>query len=419
MRSWTAVALLCTGLAAFGCNQNSLQGTQPHIVVDPPEVDFGRVEQGTPGPGSVFITNTGSQPLEVRRFEVVPPGVFEVADPVVSPEAPVTLGPNDVVEVQLAFVPSGPGPTAAKLQIFNNDPAEPVVTVDLGGLGFRVNTDYFTQPGLVDQADILFVVDNSGSMGDDQVKLGNAFDTFINWISDTIVDYRIAVTTTDTSDFVTAGVFHGSPAVLDPSTPNLKEAFASNVQVGTTGAFVERGFQAAALAFSDDNLAGPNANFLRDDARLYIVFVSDEDDQSGESVYWYIDYFADLKGGRDRIYFASISGPPGSGCETAAAGTRYYSIAYTADGFWGSICQPNFGYQLLQLGFAVSGLYGQFSLTQPATPGTLEVYVDDVLLEYGVDWELNESNNAVKFYPASIPAAGSTIKVVYEVDTPS
>src|SRR5688572_31882168 len=49
-------------------------------------------------------------------------------------------------------------------------------------------------------ADILFVVDNSGSMADDQRRLAASFDAFINQLSSVPnANYRIAVVTTDLS----------------------------------------------------------------------------------------------------------------------------------------------------------------------------------------------------------------------------
>src|SRR5688500_11794018 len=65
-------------------------------------------------------------------------------------------------------------------------------------IGGQIHTDTFVQGDLVGgYADILFVIDNSGSMYDDQVRLAQSFDTFINWIVGESVDFHIAITTTD------------------------------------------------------------------------------------------------------------------------------------------------------------------------------------------------------------------------------
>ena len=45
--------------------------------------------------------------------------------------------------------------------------------------------------------DLLFVVDNSGSMSEEQENLARSFDTFIHWLTQENVDFHIAITTTD------------------------------------------------------------------------------------------------------------------------------------------------------------------------------------------------------------------------------
>lgn len=413
MRGVFRAALALTGIlvVASGCNEQGLQGTIPHIVVDPQQLDLGRHEQGVTGIGSVSVTNIGSQPLEIYELSLVPAGPFSIVSPAPTNEAPVTLGPNDLVDLEIAFTPLTAGEVSSELHIRNNDPNEQVVRVDLDGRGFYVQTDYFTQPALVDQADILFVVDNSGSMYDEQVLLGNGFATFIDWIAGTVVDFQIAVTATDE-----LGSFYGTTPVIDPSTPNIEATFASNVQVGTNGAYFERGFASAKVALEN------NPTFLRPTAQLYLMFVSDEDDQSGGSVLSWVDYFADLKGGRERVFFSSISGPPTSACQTAdsnaAPGPRYHYISNLGQGHWGSICQTDFGHSLLQLGFAVSGLYGEFELSQPATADTARVWVDDVPAD-PADFHLDAGTNSIVFTAAALPPAGSSVRVSYEVDTPN
>ena len=52
-------------------------------------------------------------------------------------------------------------------------------------------------PGTLTAVDILFVVDNSGSMGAAQAKLARAMSSFAARLDNEGVDYRIAVTTTD------------------------------------------------------------------------------------------------------------------------------------------------------------------------------------------------------------------------------
>jgi hypothetical protein len=52
-------------------------------------------------------------------------------------------------------------------------------------------------PGAGGQADVLFVVDNSGSMGEEQARLAQAIGAFVERLQGEGTDVRIAVTTTD------------------------------------------------------------------------------------------------------------------------------------------------------------------------------------------------------------------------------
>src|SRR5262245_13379481 len=87
---------------------------------------------------------------------------------------------------------------------------------------FPEGQDAGTQPtGACDKIDILFVIDNSGSMGDEQVNLASNFpmfgqliDTYVNSSGKTL-DYHVGVTTTD-KDYSTVIDFLGTPI----STPS-------------------------------------------------------------------------------------------------------------------------------------------------------------------------------------------------------
>jgi hypothetical protein len=172
--------------------------------------------------------------------------------------------------------------------------------------------------------DILFVVDDSGSMSANQANLATNLDAFINTLVASPVqdDFRIGVTTSSVDEFGGGKSFAGGPSagvpypagalvaiktdatgnaipgsliydatrfattggfggnrILDKGSPTLAADFQTNVRVGTNGSGKEQPFRAARLALSD-RLADSNAGFLRDGARLAIVFLTDEDDCS-------------------------------------------------------------------------------------------------------------------------------------------
>ena len=194
--------------------------------------------------------------------------------------------------------------------------------------------------------DILFVVDNSRSMEEEQEELGRSFSRFIDAIAGS-GSYRIAVVTTDQSyDFDDPGEMGGLSRIIHdpryphgiididdtrcaPVRPRIEhgcfrgranerivdsetsgraaqiERFGRNVRVGTCGAGAEQAFASMSSALAQ--LDGCNRGFRRDDANLVIIFVSDEDDRSPGPVEQYVD---DLEARFDitRVRIATVVG---------------------------------------------------------------------------------------------------------------
>jgi len=161
------------------------------------------------------------------------------------------------------------------------------------------------------KVDVLFVVDNSGSMASSQTNLANNFSSFIEKFISKGFDFRIAVTTSDTyysaqapsgSSCLKSGIDLCAPSyarfrsgtnpqvyVIDsndydfnfPDEVNrLKDTFKANALVGTIGSGDERAFSSFQATLSS-NL---NSDFRRSDAFLAVVILSDEDDFSQESL---------------------------------------------------------------------------------------------------------------------------------------
>jgi hypothetical protein len=179
------------------------------------------------------------------------------------------------------------------------------------------------------QTDILFVIDDSGSMNPNQANLASNLDAFIATLAASPVknDFRIGVTNssidgytvngitptsypantpsagdpypagalvavkTDSSGNPIVGAFiydktlyastggWGGNRILDKASPTLVADFKANVRVGISGSGKEQPLRAARLALTD-RLADANKGFLRDGARLAIIILSDDDDCS-------------------------------------------------------------------------------------------------------------------------------------------
>jgi hypothetical protein len=193
--------------------------------------------------------------------------------------------------------------------------------------------------------DILFVVDNSGSMADEQINLARNFDKFINVLTQGAGnDYQIAVVSTDVlsrdgeqggdviNDYSTmppyfvalvpegntcgaVGIDHGcfrggSMKVVRSSMPAAQQisAFQENVRVGTCGNGSELAMQAMALALDNTRPNGCNAGFLRPEANLVVVIVSDEENSANDDVSDFARRLVEAKGSAERVRVALIVG---------------------------------------------------------------------------------------------------------------
>jgi hypothetical protein len=206
--------------------------------------------------------------------------------------------------------------------------------------------------------DILFVIDDSGTMFQEQENLAQSFPKLIariEAITPPIKSYHVGVISTDigAGPFVTGtctpngddGVLqhapHGGgcaasyPLYLSGPGPQVAQDFACIAKLGTEGCGYEQQLESALRALA----AQPaNDGFVRQSAPLAIVFITDEDDCSAQDtalfdesdaalgplptrcvrrtdklhpVSRYVQGFRALKDRPERIVVAAITGPPG------------------------------------------------------------------------------------------------------------
>jgi len=239
------------------------------------------------------------------------------------------------------------------------------VDADPSGGGDPVLADAAVPSEACDKMDILFVVDDSLSMAEEQANLAAKFPSFIDLLdqrtggSGAPLDYRVAVTTTGrtvhytvirleplldllVSDVGANGVFVDDPACgaprpwLERGDPDVAGTFSCLAQVGTGGPNLEMPLLATKLALVDRVTDGTNAGFLRDDALLALVILTDEDDCSRQddnfevgsffsdactgpefdNVDNYVELLDAVKDGRWRWAAAVIAGPGPGVCES-------------------------------------------------------------------------------------------------------
>ena len=118
----------------------------------------------------------------------------------------------------------------------------------------------------------MWVVDDSATMYEEHELLMNSADAFIGFVSNSVVDFRLGVVSTD----IEAGGGSLLGPVLTVESSQMVDTFVSQIATDRAGSRDERGFDAAVRA------ADPavNTEFARAKADLEMVIFSDEDDHS-------------------------------------------------------------------------------------------------------------------------------------------
>lgn len=403
------------------------------LLVSPNEIDFGvtgaqcltaerTVNVYNVCGGTVRITGVDLNQDPNQSYRLMTPGV----------SFPLDLTGSGALAIKVAYNPLRFGEHPAGVFVHSDERPEPyLVSLTGSAQPDAVQRDRFAQEKR--PIDILFVIDDSGSMSPYQQSLATNLESFMRFANSQLVDYRIAVTTTDvdTGDgengrfvpLVSSGQWPAAgaspPRVLTRSTPDVMRAFQTNVSVGIEGSGTERGLEAAYRALSPQNLAGHNAGFLRDDAMLSIIAVTDEAEQSEADLNFYYSYFLSIKGARraNLLSFSAI-------CETDAGnsgnhGGRYIEMAKRTGGIVSSIHTANWARDLEKLGQAAFGYKSRFVLTSTPDESSIEVVVDGRPVpsedEESRNWWYDPVGNLVEFNPHAIPEPGQSLEVTYSV----
>jgi len=217
------------------------------------------------------------------------------------------------------------------------------------------------------QADFLFVIDDSQSMADNQAKLVRAYDAFIGGIVETVEQLEsvhVGVVTTDAYAHNAGECRALGGLVMQTGGPNSSDArcgpyadghafmteaddietsFRCAARVGTDGSGVEA-VVGAILAAVSPPLIDPgacNEGFMRDDALLVIVIVTDEDlDIAPEFGYAQLLAYKDP----GELVVVALANPTDGECGIDKLSFGIESlVALAQHGFMGSICADDYG----------------------------------------------------------------------------
>ena len=426
----------------------------PCVVATPAAVDFGVALPGCAAKKrEVRLGNACGTPIEIESFEVVAGGSCDEPGSDACPfaiEGPDTAGVSLPLTFTASWAPGALGEEAgvARVRLVGETDFH---VVPLRGVVLEENTrtETFVQPSQP-KVDVLWVLDNTCSNSAEHMLIGQNLSFFLAAAEANNVDFQLGITTTDTRVHDTNRSMTGGRLVptdgprhqriLTAHTPNLADVWAANVQVGGAGDATEKGILAAQMALSPGmidvaDFAGTmtpddgNLGFMRRDAALEIVFMSDEADQDPAPVADYMDFFRGLKGPENPhlLQFHGILSDPGTGCSGdggSGTGVRYAELSAATGGVWRSICAMDWSETMSALG---QGVFGDFANgyrlgDTPACPGSCD---DSIVVRIGTvvvparsgairRWSYDPATNGIIFAPGHRPASGTTVEVTYQ-----
>ena len=389
-------------------------GSAPVIEIDPDYHDFGTTLIGCDGEKEIIISNVGDVDLIVSAldFFVSFPAEMEISlHEEINGPLPWTITPGSSKNVLIGHEPYDELTDSGFIEVGSNDPITPLARADQVADGdFALDLiDDFEQDE-VTSADILFVIDNSGSMGVWQTALTDNFNSFIGVFAVTGVDYQIGVITTDDETF--------QGPILSDTTPDLETEFTDQAIAGTYGSSMEKGLHYAELATLSGGDAAPGSDFLRTDAKFIIIFVSDEKDWSSKTDLEYATHFKSLKATDSMAVTHAVVGDAPSGCDSPTStwaradyGEGYIEVSDLMGGEFVSLCAVDWGAELEGLAHD-SILNRSFELTDIPYEETIVVEVDGSEV---TGWTYNDIENSVDFMGSYVPTSGTEIEISYSV----
>ncbi len=278
------------------------------------------------------------------------------------------------------------------------------------------------------KVDILFVIDDSGSMSTHQSNLASNIDKFLVGLqANRFIDYHIGVISTSEEEAYAgggtapgAGRLTGTTKFIDKSTVRGVDILQKNMLIGTWGSSIERMFSPVKMALTSPAVSGWNAGFYRPDAFLAVVMITDAEEQSDVDYGWpardpglflspqqFYDFLVDLKKGDKKkvVSYGAIVplGTPSSACEWDDPSTphvRLDEFFRISKGIAYSLCDVDYGTKLGNIGSDLVGRIGRsIILDRRPNPETITVKYGTQILDPDIrtGWSFDPERNTVTF----------------------
>mgnify|MGYP001292804962 FL=1 len=286
--------------------------------------------------------------------------------------------------------------------VYVEDTAPPPQDTSLNLLPIWV--DSFTQPNSVNGVDIIWVIDRSGSMHDEATQITLGIETMMNALPQT--QWRLVMINISSMNSANHQDF--------PLIPGDTLADAQAMYAGLGGSGREEGFKSLQTYIQDNPYS---STWMRNDAALLVVFVSDEDDQSGATQlnpYPLSDFTNWLLGYRSTFHVTSIVHlpPAESQCNnnTTAVGDRYIDATNFFGGTVVDICTSDWSAGITEASLTVEP-YEHYQLTKRVKyPQYLQVFYNGSPA-HPDEWRFDSVTNTIWFN--RLPAGGVLVEIAY------
>ena len=265
----------------------------------------------------------------------------------------------------------------------------------------EVWVDSFVQPLSVNGVDILWVIDTSGSMGRFNSQLLASLETMMNNLPES--GWRLAMISNSPPS---AGIEAQFPLVPGDTIADAEHMF-NSMHKGP----YEKGFDASYEYIVNNSYS---STWMRADAALLVVFVSDEEEQSTTSYPNVSDYTAWYSQQRPSGVFmssivqldATISLCP-QYSSSFAVGKRYIDATNYYNGVVVDICDPDWSTGVTDASQQIDP-FGHWELTHIPEDDSIVVFVNEQVF---TDWTYDSANNSVNF--TVLPDGGAWVEIGY------
>jgi hypothetical protein len=275
-----------------------------------------------------------------------------------------------------------------------------VLVEDTGQDAADIWVENFTQPMSVNGVDILWVIDPSGSMADDWPQIIDGISDMISVLP--LHGWRLAIIPSD---------YRFSESVAEfPLVPGDDAAAAESMMNTVVNGSYEAGFDATYGYIMHNPYS---QTWMRPDAALLIVFVSDEDEQSQTYFNLTSQFLSWVSGYRHSVFIASIINldPSVSECINASTmniGDEYITAANHFNGQIIDICSEDWSSGVADASQQINPHEYWDLVKTPLYNDRIYVFVDGIP---NSDWYYEPAENRIYF--TTIPHGNALVEIAY------